>query len=459
MTEGLAAGSYITEEFRPVKLDGTPILPIADNTCVFTQDDSIITIDENGVVIDSNPDGIPFTDIFEIVDNSIDPTITLGSFRIKLKKPAGNDAPGLVYLGPPGSSKNDFIFNLVFGNTNAGTDVIIPLVRDVENIPPALSPSPLGVFQNKTSFDLCGPAVTSGETSFVGTNIPTSYLSTTGAIGDTREVASITGANGSSTVDLQKVDLDFEIVSVFNMPSYSTGGSDGWVEIPENQINSYFTLSTPEQNTVGTSVDRFLIAESNVVTMVPYQVQIRAYDGAGQSAYCYATFIFRDPPEIVWDGQTSVIGFCPTYPASATVFNSNPINYGQLLFSPPEPSEVYQEEAYMVIWSGSFASPSNAAKMQVILDRIATTYTGEVTIKCRINATDPNTGQPFSQIFDEQDFTGFGDIPQTNTYDLNDYIFNQGYSSNYTITLQIIADVILPQTATAKVQIRFCDPS
>jgi len=459
MTEGLAAGSYITEEFRPVKLDGTPILPIADNTCVFAQDNSIITIDENGIVIDSNPDGVPFTDIFEIVDNSIDPTITLGSFRIKLKKPAGNDAPGLVYLGPPGSPKNDFIFNLVFGNTNAGADVIIPLNRDLENIPPALSPAPLGVFVNKTTTDLCGPAVTSGETSFVGESIDTSYLSTTGVIGDTREIATISGANGSSTIDLQKVDLDIEIVSVFNLPSYSTGGSEGWVEIPENQINSYFTLSTPEQNTTGTSVDRLLIAENNVVTMVPYQVQIRAYDGAGQSAYCYATFVFRDSPEIEWDNQISIIDFCPTYPPSATPFNSNPINYGQQIFSSPEPSQVYQEDDYIVEWEGSFASPSNDAKMQVILDRIAGTYTGLVTIKCRINATDPNTGQTNSQIFNVENFTGFGNIPQTNTYDLNDYIFNQGYFSNYKITLQINADVLPLQTATAKVQIRFCDPS
>ena len=293
MTEGLAAQSYVTEEFRPVKLDGTPILPISDNTCVFAQDNSIITIDENGVIIDSNPDGIPFTDIFEIVDNSIDPSITLGSFRIRLKKPAGNDAPGLVYLGPPGSPKNDFIFNLVFGNTNAGTDVLIPLFRDVENIPPALSPSPLGVFQNKTTVDLCGPAVTSGETSFSGTIIPTSYIESSDPVGVSRRIANITAANGSSTVDLQKVDLNFEIVSVFNMPSYSTGGADGWIEITENQISSYFTLSTDILDSPGTSVDRQLIAENSVEPMVPYQVQIRAYDGAGQSDYCYATFIFR----------------------------------------------------------------------------------------------------------------------------------------------------------------------
>ena len=456
MTEGLAAGSYVTEEFRPVRLDGSPIIPVADNTCVFSQDNSIITIDEEGIIIDSNPDGVLFTDIFEIIDNSLDPSITLGSFRIKLKKPAGNDAPGLVYLGPPGSPKNDFIFNLVFGNTNAGTDVLIPLFRDVENIPPALSPAPLGVFQNKTSIDLCRPAVTSGETSFGGVTIPTNYIESDDPVGISRRIATIIGLNGSSTVDLQKIDLNFEIVSIFNLPSYSTGGNDGWVEIPENQINSYFILSTPEQNTSGTSVDRFLIAEDSVEPMIPYQVQIRAYDGAGQSAYCYATFIFRDAPEIVWDGITSIIDFCPTYLLSSTVF-SQQINYGQQ-FIGGNPQTSQDENLYRAVWNGDFASPTNAAKMQVQLDRIAGTYIGQVNIKCRINATNPNTNQSFFQIFDEN-FNGFGNIPQTVTYDLDNYIFNQGYSSNYRITLEITGDVPEFQTATAKVQIRFCDPS
>lgn len=455
MTEGLAAGSYITEEFRPVKLDGTPILPIADNTCVFAQDNSIITIDENGIVINSNPDGVLFTDIFEIVDNSIDPTITLGSFRIKLKKPAGNDAPGLVYLGPPGSSKNDFIFNLVFGNTNAGTDVTIPLVRDVENIPPALSPAPLGVFQNKgLGQDLCGPAVTSGETSFAGAEIPTSYLSTTGDIGDTREIATITGANGSSTVDLQKVDLDFEIVSVFNLPSYSTGSSGGWVEIPENQINSYFTLSTPEQNTAGTSVDRFLIAESSVVTMVPYQVQIRAYDGAGQSAYCYATFVFRDTSSLIWNNIGTGIDLCSI---GSSLINTATVNWGDNIIG----SSV-SENTYSVSFTNDLEANQNALKMTVVLERIANLlFTEEVEIRCQILVNNPNGGAQGYIIYDRT-IIGPGNSNDTLTVSLDNDIFPQGYTSSVKVTLDITAPVapgLLSPKPTAKYEIRFCDPS
>ena len=450
MTEGLAAGSYITEEFRPVKLDGTPILPIADNTCVFAQDDGIITIDENSVVIDSNPDGIPFTDIFEIVDNSIDPTITLGSFRIKLKKPAGNDAPGLVYLGPPGSSKNDFIFNLVFGNTNAGTDVTIPLVRDVENIAPAS----LDVFQNKTTNDLCGSAVTSGETSFAGTDIPTDYLSTTGAIGDTREIASITGTNGSSTVDLQKVDLDFEIVSVFNMPSYSTGGGEGWVEIPENQISSYFTLSTPEQNTTATSIDRFLIAESSVTTMVPYQVQIRVYDGAGQSAYCYATFVFRDTPSLIWNDAGSGIDFCS---AGSSLIDTATVNWGDLI-----PGSFTLGNTYSVSFTDFLQASQNDLKMTVVLERIANLlFTEEVEIRCQILVNNPDGGAQGYIIYDET-IIGPGNSNDSLTVSLDNDIFPQGYTSGVEVKLDITAPVLpgsLSPKPTAKYEIRFCDPS
>ena len=188
--------------------------------------------------------------------------------------------------------------------------------------------------------------------------------------------------------------------------------------------------------------------------MVPYQVQIRAYDGAGQSAYCYATFVFRDTPSLTWNLIGTAIDPCSS---GSSLIDTETVNWGDNIIG-----STTTENTYSVSFINTLEASQNDLKMTVVLERIANLlFTEEVEIRCQILVNSPSNGNSGYIIYDRT-IIGPGDSNDTLTVSLDNDIFPQGYTSNVKVILDIVAPVSpgpLSPKPTAKYEIRFCDPS
>ena len=390
LKEDAAPLSDASESFQPVRLDGTTFANPAANTCEIIEitslgepvdgniDDPSIPYFDNSSPV-GGPDGI----------FGIEPGISAGSFKIVLRKPGtatalsdntstgttldvsnvtgsilpgsiasgsgitpgtkvvsyspptvtfdqnvnitatdvplefGADAPGLVFRNETlqgNEGVNNYSFVLRFNNPDAGSaaDLIYQSQAKLINVaPPSITVETL----KPTVLNLCSEAVPNQVPQLVSPDVLPSNFSS--------PIANITAFNGSSTLNLDKVDLSFNITRIQKNESYSIGLQE-WEDVPQSQWNSLFYIDGVQNNIINPNgtVDRQLFAGPNAQEMVEYQITIQAFDGEGITsidATCYTTFVIRTAGNVTWDGTLNIVTDCslPTVVGSTLVNTIN----------------------------------------------------------------------------------------------------------------------------------------
>jgi len=508
LKEDAAPFSDATEPFQPVRLDGTTFADPSANTC------EIVEITSLGEPVDGNIDdpSIPYFDNSSPTGGpdgifGVEPGSSPGSFKIVLRKPGtatarsantstgttldvnsvtgtiaagaivtgtgitpgtkvvsysaptvtfdqnvnitatniplefGADAPGLVFRNENGVNQgvNNYSFLLRFNNPDAGApvDLIYQAQAKLINVPP----KDLTVIVTKTTDSVCSQPYPN--------QISTTISPTVVSLGN--PICDITAFNGSSTPNLDKVDLNIVITAMYKNPGYSSGVQE-WETIPQNQWASYFYIDGVQNDIFNpnSSIDRQLYAGPLAEEMVEYQVVIQAFDGEGitsSSASCNASFVIREVGRVNWDGTSNAINPCSlSFSTVESLIISNPSSL----------------PALPVSQLGNFNIQNTPARMQARLT-VAGTYTGTVNATASISCINPTTGY-------QQEVIGLGlnVVPNiggntTEEFPVDPNVFEQGYGSPYSIELNLFNDsgVYNPPTDTvqATLIIGFCDTS
>jgi hypothetical protein len=263
---------------------------------------------------------------------TFDQNVNITAINIPLE--FGADAPGLVFRNESGDNQgvNNYSFVLRFNNPDAGApvDLIYQAQARLINVPP----KDIEVVIPKTTTSLCSAPVPNQIPQVVDPVVLPGNLG--------KPIADISAFNGSSTLNLDKVDLSFNITNIQKNESYSVGLQE-WEDVPQNQWPGLFYIDAVQNSAVSPNalVDRQLFAGISAQEMVEYQVTIQAFDGEGitsSTATCYATFVIRENGFVTWDGGPSaLIGGCPS--GTAVGGSDNAIITGNDLIA-PSPTEV-----------------------------------------------------------------------------------------------------------------------
>jgi len=513
LKENAAPLSDASESFQPVRLDGTTFPNPSANTCEIVEITSLNEPVDGNI---DNP-SIPYFDNSSPVGGpdgifGIEPGSFPGSFKIVLRKPGtatalsdsistgttldvtnvtgsilpgsvvsgsgitpgtkvvsysaptvtfdqnvnipalniplefGADAPGLVFRNESGDNQgvNNYSFVLRFNNPDAGAPVnliyqaqaklinVAPLSITVETLKPTL-------------LDLCSQPVPNQVPQVVSPNVLPNNLG--------NPIANISAFNGSSTLNLNKTDLSFNITRIQKNESYSVG-LQNWVDVPQNQWPGLFYIDGVQNNIFNPdgTVDRQLFAGPAAEEMVEYQVTIQAFDGEGItsiSATCYATFVIREGGSVTWDGAVSaLVGSCPSGTPVGGSDNAFITGSDTLI---PYPTVAYHTFVINnVDMLGTFTlNTANAG---------TSPYTGTINASLNIQfLTPPPIGTAATHTVGVNTVGGSASITLPTTGE-----FPQNYSANIKITVGFLSSLVggIPTNIVqASVNQSFCDVS
>jgi hypothetical protein len=306
----------VTLPFKPVRLDGGDFANPSANSCTL--------ISVNNQVGSPNPNDVapinnipyfnstnPELGIFKVVPSV--PSNPDGFFKIVLSldptsTPGGISAvPGLVCTDNP--QEFNYIFTLQFENADAAAPFITTLNVELGNKPPN---------NFEISLRNSSPLFTFSCSSKTPTVIEEDEFDVAG--GETGPIFVLEAKNGSSTVDLQKVDLNFEIVQWSRYPDSTDPASPPFIYDINSPPASNTWSVTPNNTGNATLGDAYVsVADPTLLqTNVPYRLLLRVTDGPGLATDCEINFIFTNEPRVKWwepNSQISLVGLSSTSPS------------------------------------------------------------------------------------------------------------------------------------------------
>ena len=300
--------------FQPVQLDGNPFPNPIQNVC-----ELISVVDGNGS--DSDPiSGLSYFDsadpslgVFNIAAGSV-----LGTFKIVLSKAPDNDAaPGLVFKTIDGSNilPNNFIFTFECTHPSTTLTSELSFQRALRNV---LPPIP-DVIINK-DFNDTPPAGTSLCKALADpqTRVDIDPVNFPGGFNEDDILATVVGEVGSSTENLKKQNLNFDIKSMAIQSAVV--GDNTYNQIPSEEQGDHWFLANATS-----PVDRNLIAGGAFQENRAYLVEIAAVDASGvYGLSCYASFILKSDVKITFNETTpQLVSSCPSTDASFKPFVEN----------------------------------------------------------------------------------------------------------------------------------------
>jgi len=276
----------VTGPFKPVRLDGSDFINPSDNSCSLIS----VTNQQGGGSNpnDVNEDGIPYYNstnealgIFKVVPAADPPN---GFFKIVLSlDPAftsPNLVPGLVVSDDP--ADYTYTFNLELDNPESAAPFVTEITGELGNIAP-LTPN---IYLPKATPSLLTCAAFPGASI---TNIGPDVFNVETSFGPLFRLES---ENGSSTQNLNQLDLKFEISQLtrFDGASYVPTSIPDKFQIDENPSGALFAgevaVSVPQNN--------------NLEVDTVYGMTIKATDGGGFFSECTVYFQFSLDPRVVW---------------------------------------------------------------------------------------------------------------------------------------------------------------
>ena len=276
----------VTAPFKAVKLDGSDFINPSDNSCSLIS----VTNQQGGGSNpnDVNEDGIPYYNstnealgIFKVVPAADPPN---GFFKIVLSlDPASTDpnlVPGLVVSDDP--ADYTYTFNLELDNPESAAPFVTEITGELGNIAP-LTPN---IYLPKASPSLLTCAA------FPGAGITNINSDIFNVETDSGPLFKLESENGSSTQNLNQLDLQFEIsqLTVFNGTTYVPTIIAGKFFIDYNPSDPLFAgtpaVSVPQVN--------------NLEADTTYGMTIKVTDGGGFSTECTVYFEFSLDPRVLW---------------------------------------------------------------------------------------------------------------------------------------------------------------
>ena len=280
----------VTTPFRPVRLDGGEFPNPSSNSCTL--------ISVTNQVGSPNPNDIaPFNNIpyfnstspelgiFKIVPtNTSNPD---GSFKIVLcLDPAAvfggaNAVPGLVCTD--NSQEFNYTFNMVFENSDAAVPFSTSINIELGNLPPT----------NFSIYTKNNPLAFSCADK-IARIIPSDEFNAPG--GQLGPLFVMEAVVGTSTINLVKKDLNFQIVNW----KRNIGQSNEYTySLQETDLTWGVAMNT---NGLSQLRDGYVSVESSLLLNYNevYTLLLRAEDGPGESVDCEITFMFIDDPRVKW---------------------------------------------------------------------------------------------------------------------------------------------------------------
>jgi len=275
----------VTAPFKPVRLDGSDFTNPAQNSC------NLISV-TNQVGGGSNPntenqEGILYYNssnealgIFKVVPTDV--ASPNGFFKIVLCLAASpstsiNSIPGLVVTDNP--LDHTYTFNLEFDNPESGAPLIEEITGVLGNVAPQ---QPIITIPKATLTLSCGTGFTT---------IPSAVFNVDEDFGPLFKLSS---ENGSSTENLDQLNLDFEIALLEQFNTVS-----GVFEVINPNTKFFIDPNASAPNFgigVAVSVPQNNTLESNIA----YRLTIRVTDGNGAAGECTVSFEFIKAPSITW---------------------------------------------------------------------------------------------------------------------------------------------------------------